>query len=248
MHPKVRALKLRSKAIEYRALSVNEFGNLVEEAEDSLGKRIVKGYLIIWNKRNLYGEIFIKGCCSKSIKERGPSSNSNYKIKFLNQHDQKDPLSLFEVLKEDETGLYFETKPLDEVASADRVLTQLRSGTLNNFSPGFIFVWDKVEWDDAQEAIVIREIELMEGSVVAIPAELGTFSIRNVDELEQLDDDIESFISKLPKNFRMEARQLFAHQKSLADLEPLEQGNKALQKRSKPVKKGLDLDYILTNL
>lgn len=84
--------------------------------------------------------------------------------------------------------------------------------------------------------------------MITIPAERETFSVRNFAEMEALDNEIESFVGKLPRNMRLEARKLFAQQKSLiVDAEPLS-NSEALQERSKPVKKGIDLNYIINNL
>lgn len=195
----------------------------------------------------MHGEKFIKGCFAKSIQERGPGSNSNYEIKFFNQHNQSDPLSLFETIKEDEIGLYFRTRPLDDVASADRVLKQLRSGTLNNFSNGFNYIWDKVEWDDEDNSLVVIEARLFEISVVSIPSDMETYALRSAEDLEDLADDTEEFIKSLPRKSQLEARQLFARHKPLINNEPFEQRNKTLE-TNEPAESGIDYNYLLTNI
>src|SRR5215204_798060 len=119
LQQKIKEIKQRAAPINYMSVSVNEMGEL-QTRESLLEQRVVEGYGVIWNKRNDYGEKVIKGAYSKSIRERGPGSNANYEIKFLYQHNQADPLSLFDVIKEDDIGLYFRTKPLDDVQNADR--------------------------------------------------------------------------------------------------------------------------------
>lgn len=247
LHPKILELKSRASAINYGSISVNADGNLVNERASDFDKRIVAGYAVLWGQKNLYDEIFIRGCFAKSIKERGPGSGANYEIKFLNQHDQNDPLSLFDILEEDETGLYFRTKPLDDVPSADRVLKQLRSGTLNNYSQGFNFVWDKVEWDENQMAIICKEAELFEISVATIPVDQQSFTLRSLEDLTDLNDDTEYFIKQLPRKSQLEARQLFARHKSLMNFEPVEQRKKTLE-RNEPTKNGIDYNYLTKKL
>lgn len=246
LHKKIQELKGRSAPITMRAMSVNDMGQLTER-ESLLDQGIVEGYLLAWGQPNLYGEKFIKGCCAKSIKERGPGSNANYEIKFLNQHDQCDPLSLFDVLKEDDYGLYFRTKKLDDVDSAKRVITQLKSRTLNNFSIGFDYVWDKIEYDSADDTLVMLEINLFEGSVVSIPADLNTYAIRSIEEMEDLHDEIDHFIKDLPRSKQMEARNLFARQKSLIDFEPLKTRAAALKNGNEPTETGIDYSYLTQN-
>lgn len=252
LHPKISARKQTAGAINYNAVSVNQFGELekrgiLQNRANKLDERVVEGYGVIWGTRNSYGEKFIKGSFSKSIQERGPASTGAYQIKFLYQHYQTDPLSLFDVLEEDEIGLYFRTKPLDDVNQADRVLKQLRSGTLNNFSIGWNFVWDKIEWDDDDDSLIIKEAALYEISVVSIPSDMTTFAIRSKEDIEDLYDETEDFIKRLPRKEQLEARTLFARHKSLANFEPPAEVRKALES-NKPVANGIDYNKLLKKL
>lgn len=233
--------------MNYSNLSVTEAGELAER-ESLLDKRIVEGYAVIWGQRNLHGEKFIKGAFSRSIRENGPGSGSNYEIKFLFNHNVDEPLSLFDELKEDETGLYFRTKPLDDVGMADRVLKQLRSGTLNNYSQGFNFIWENgaVEWEDATDSLIVKEARLFEISVATIPSGMETYTIRSAEQLEDLQDETEDFIKALPRRQQLQARQLFARHKSLADFEPLEQRGNA-REDAEPVGTGIDYAYLTQN-
>lgn len=233
-------LKKRAAPINYSKTSVDNMGNL-KDRESLLDKRIVSGYGCIWGSRNDYGEIPIKGCCAKSISDLGPSSSSAYKIKFRDRHGNS--CALMAKLQEDEIGLYFETEPLDEVQWCDDVLTQLRSGTLNNFSIGFKYLWDKIEYDEENDALVLLEIRLFEISVVDIPSDMETYAIRSAEEKELIIDETEEFIITLPKERQLQARKIFARYKSLNEIEPPE----ALDK-PKPIKEGIDYSYLSQNL
>lgn len=244
LHPKILEVKKRASPINYGTVSINEFGEL-ETRETNLEKRVVEGYACIWGQPNLYREVFVKGAFAKSIQERGPAASSNYEIKFLYQHDQSDALSLFDELSENETGLYFRTKALDDVPSADRTLKQIASKTLNNFSMGFDFIWDRMEYDEKLDVIVIKEAALFEISVVAIPADMGTFAMRSKEQLEDLYDDTEDFIKSLPRKQQLEARQIFTRHKSLINVAPLELRQQAPD--NAPVETGIDYDYLLNH-
>lgn len=246
LHPKIKELKLRANPINYSNVTVNERGELSSDFASDLDNRIVSGYLLRWGSINMHGEIFLRGCCAKSISDRGPGSNANYKITFLNQHRTGEPMCVFAELVEDDYGLRFKTAPLDDVPWADHVLTQLRSGTLNQFSAGFDYVWDKTEWDEANNCIVCKEIDLFEGSVVTIGSEVGTYAIRSKEEESNLYDEIETFIKTLPRKNQLEARQYFTQLKSLVDFEPQNQRN-ALEE-DKPVTNGVNYNYLLTQL
>lgn len=214
----------------------------------------MKGYAVRWGIPNEYREVFIKGAFAKSIRENGPGSNANYELKFLNQHKQSEPLSLFAVLKEDDYGLYFETVPLDDIDTADKVLKQLASRTLNNFSIGFDYIWEQMEYDEANDWIIMKEARLFEISVVSIPADMGTFAMRSrPEQLEDLYDDTEDFIDLLPRKLRGQAREIFARHKSLIAIGPstdsTETPNGSEEPKSEKVhKRKLNLNYLIDKI
>lgn len=218
---KLKEIQARRLPIEYSYLSVDSQGKLCErKAKDGtslLDKRIVEGYGVIWGNVNSHGEMFVKGCFAKSIKDLGPNSNSEYKLKFRDRHGKV--CGLFDEIKEDDIGLYFRTVPLDDVQWATDIITQLRSGSLNNFSIGFNHIWDKIEWDEENDCIVILEASLFEISVVDIPSDTKTYAIRSI-EREYLIDDVDDFIDSLPRSKKLDARKLFSLCMTLSKEEP----------------------------
>ena len=129
--------------------------------------RKISGYAAIFNNKDKASDILLKGCFSKSIEERGPQSTANDKIILLWQHDQREPLGRITELKEDDRGLYFEAV-IDEIELGDRAIKQLESGTLNQFSIGYNYVWENVEYDSERDAYIVKEVKLHEISVVSI--------------------------------------------------------------------------------
>jgi HK97 family phage prohead protease len=248
VHKKIAELKLRALPINYSQVSVNERGQLSGNFYEDLDNRIISGYLFAWGRKNMHGEILLRGCCAKSIQERGPNSIANYKITFLRMHDQSEPLCVFAELVEDAYGLAFRSKPLDDVPWADHVLTQVRSGTLNQFSGGFDYVWDKIEYDEAQDALICKEIDLFEGSIVTIGSDSGTMVIRSAQEQELFFDEIEAFTKSLPRKNQLQARQYFAKLKSLIDFEP-DAERATLEETEKPVEENaINYEFLLQNL
>jgi len=246
LQSKISELKKRAGHIAYRSIEIGVDNRI----ESDLDKRIIKGYLCKWGNRNQFGEKFVKGSCAKSINERGPQSQAKYKITFLWQHDMRDPLATFAVLKEDDYGLYFETNPLDPVPNADRTVLQIRSGTLNQFSIGFYYMWDKIEYDEADDSLMLLEIDFIEGSVVTLGADDETYAIRSglITE-ETLHDDIDDFINILPRKDRLEARRLFTLQKSLVVAQnTAERELRQRKPTEKKTSKKINLNYITKNL
>lgn len=249
---KITALKLRADPINFRnvQMSVNGFGQLTSKSiQDDLDKRIINGYLAVWGSVNDYGEKFIKGAFAKSIQERGPNSNSNYKITFLWQHDSRDPLSLFAELVEDDYGLRFRTAPLDDVPNGDRTVKQIRSGTLNQFSVGFNYIWDQIEWDSTDESLVLIEAAMLEGSVVTLGSDVNTYAMRSSKSFDEhllmLNEETEDFIRTIPRKQQLELRQLITRHKSLGKMEPLELRQPALD-QDEPAGDAINYTNLLT--
>lgn len=201
-------MKLHPKIEERRksAMPINYSFNPIEIRQSSLDQRIVEGYGNVWNKVNGHGEKFIKGAWTRSINENGPNSESHYKIKFRNRHG--NALALMDTLREDEIGLYFKTKPLDDIDESDNLLKQIRSGTINNFSNGFRYNWNKMEWDDEEDCLVVMEGRLFEISAVDVPSDQNTFAIRSLEDIDE--EEVEDFIQSLPRNKQLEARKLIS--------------------------------------
>jgi HK97 family phage prohead protease len=183
-------------------------GKDIKVDEDS---RTISGYLSIFNVVDSDGDFIIRGAYAKSIRERGPGSSTHRKIAFLWQHDMKDPIASITVLKEDAVGLYFEAVLDIGVENADRALIQLKSGTLDQFSVGYQYVWEMMEYDDDLQAFICKEINLFEGSVVTLGANEFTFfdGMKSSDmknAKQQLLKETEEFIKSLPAEFQYECR------------------------------------------
>ena len=253
LHPKIQALrnsighlpihyfypsqkKWDEKPIEIRSIKTS----------DNQSERLIKQYFCIFGVPDDYGTVPIKGCFAKSLEERGPQSKANYKIVVLNQHDQKDPLCIPSVLKEDEIGLYGEYEP-DEMPSGDRLVLQVRKGTINQGSYGFNYCWDKMDYDDLSGLILMREVDLFEVSPVTIGSQKSTFIVRSsngqmVDQF--LEEETEDLIKQLPRKYHLELRSIIDRHISLAKLEPAKKPLEIVE----PKQGGLDLNYLISKL
>lgn len=244
-------LRRRAAPINYGGLCVRADGKL-EVREDS---RTIKGYAAVWGVIDSYRTVFIRGAFAKSINERGPESSSKYKILLLWQHDRRDPIGRVTVLREDDYGLYFEAE-LDEFPQGDRALAQIQSGTINQFSFGFNYVWDKIEYNEQLGAYEVREAELYEISPVTIGANMETFALRDPEGraaiAEVLHAETEEFIRSIPREKQLELRQLFARHIALRDTpdEPHEVRRRALEERAtpEPQETGIDYSFLRNNL
>ena len=142
-------------------------------------------------------DILIKGCFAKSIQERGPGSSTHRKIAFLWQHDLHDPIGKILKIEEREDGAYAEVQlsNFDAVPNAKRAYYQLIDGDIDQFSFGFEYVWDKVEYDEAADAFIVREVKLFEISVVTLGANEMTEFIREIPDGKSMKEYLKNLMS-----------------------------------------------------
>mgnify|MGYP001222852882 CR=1 FL=1 len=164
--------------------------------------RTIKGYPIVWNSKNDYGEIVTKGATLNSLNARGVGSAGKNQIVVLRQHNQAEPIAKITVLQEDDYGLYFEAEIISGTRAADEALAEIQQGVLKQLSYGFNYIWDKTEYDEELDAFILREIKLYEISVVTFSSDenaqlrsfsdyqlneqINKFSIRELSEMQKL--------------------------------------------------------------
>lgn len=181
-----------------------------KEIQYDSGSRTISGYAAVFNNIDKSGDMLLKGCFSKSIQERGPGSSANDKIIFLWMHDMHEPIGRITLLQEDEKGLYFEAY-IDDVERGNQALKQLESGTLNQFSIGYSYVWEKCEYDRERDCLVVKEVILYEISVVSIGCNGETEYLGLISA-----EEYESALKGLPIRKREEIQMLVRKAMSLA--------------------------------
>lgn len=194
----------------------------VKELSFNGENRTISGYAAVFDNKDKSGDILIKGCFAKSIQDRGPESQANDKIIMLWQHDQHEPIGRISALVEDEKGLYFEAV-IDDVERGNQAIKQLESGTLNQFSIGFSYVWEKCEYDQEHDAFIVKEVVLYEISVVSIGCndETEYLGLKSMDDpYEELKNEIESAIKGMPIRKKEEIQTIIRKALSLGQFKP----------------------------
>lgn len=222
MKNKLKTKKRESIGMQYKALSF-EIKDITINSES----RRISGYGAVFGNKDKAGDILIKGCFSKSIQERGPQSNANDKIIHLWMHNMNEPVGKIVTLIEDDKGLYFEAD-IDDIDLGDREIKQLESGTLNQFSIGYSYVWDKVDYDSEKDAFIVKEVVLYEISVVSIGCNGETYyaGLKTAEEIEdkeiELQNEIEGSLQGLSVKKKTEILGLFSKFKALMSVKPEE--------------------------
>ncbi len=120
---------------------------------------IVTGYFSNFDTKDSDGDVIRKGAFTKSIMENGPEGKG--RVKHLFNHDPGKPLGLITMLKEDDYGLYYESKVGTHSLGQD-FIKMAESGLIREHSIGFSTI---KEGKNAKENYnEIFEVKLYEGS------------------------------------------------------------------------------------
>ena len=141
--------------------------------------RVVSGYLSNFGNVDSDSDIIVKGAFAKSIAERKD------KIFYLLQHNWEKPLGKFNVLQEDEKGLYFEAE-IANTSYGNDLIELYASGIVNEHSIGYNTI--KSEYDSKTEIRTIKEVKLWEGSAVTMGANSATPFLGFKSELKDLQE------------------------------------------------------------
>lgn len=138
---------------------IYQYKSLQASVKDVDGKKgIVTGYFSAFNNIDSDGDVIRKGAFSKSISENGPKS-SRPRIKHFLNHNPYQPLGVLIDLKEDDYGLYYESKIGDHILGKD-FLKMVDSGLVTEHSIGF----KTIKEQPIQGANEMTELQLREGS------------------------------------------------------------------------------------
>jgi len=130
-----------------------------------LKQGIVTGYAANFGSKDSDNDIIMPGAFSKTIKEQGPDS-AQPRIKHLLNHNTGQALGLPMVLKEDSTGLYYESKVGTHALGQD-FLKMVDSGLITEHSIGFGTIRKTVINPDADwydQTTQLHELKLWEFS------------------------------------------------------------------------------------
>jgi HK97 family phage prohead protease len=156
---------------------------------------IVSGYFAHFGSKDSDGDIIVKGAFSKTIRENGPESK-HPRIKHLLDHNKKNAIATIQVLKEDDYGLYYESKAGRHTAGRDFLL-MVEDGIITEHSHGYITLKEQQKSD----ANYIYENILLEGSSLQFWGANSNTPVLGVKSEEDLFNTI-SMLEKAVRNGR----------------------------------------------
>lgn len=226
----------------------------IDRTKVDSSSRKISGYAAVFGNIDLAGDLIVKGAFAKSIQERGPGTTNGNKIAFLYQHTMAQPLGLITKLLEDDYGLYFEAV-MSETQFCSDVLTQILDGTLDQFSIGYNYVWDKVEYDSDKEAFICLELYLAENSIVTLSCNpLAQFEGMKSEDRENqritLRDALEAELKNLSYPRQYKLRTVISDLLALESVQPSETLKNEIKAAKLSIETPLDfgaLANLLTN-
>lgn len=159
---------------------------LKEASEDGT----FKGYGSVFNVKDSASDMVDKGAFLASL---GRWEAKGMMPPMLWQHDMKSPIGRYNVMREDESGLYVEGKFSMAVEKAREAHALLKDGVISGLSIGYMTV--KSQWDEQENVRRLKEVDLFEVSLVTMPAnEMAQVLHVKAAEQIQTERDFEAFL------------------------------------------------------
>jgi Escherichia/Staphylococcus phage prohead protease len=151
---------------------VDDFGQLLETKFARIGAAgigdltvtdgvRIEGYASVFGRQDQGGDVVAAGAYAKSLGARGAQG-----IKMLWQHDPREPIGVWDEVREDATGLYVKGRLLTEIARGREAAALIGAGAIDGLSIGYRTV--RAAKDDGGRR-VLSELELWEVSLVTFP-------------------------------------------------------------------------------
>jgi uncharacterized protein len=157
-----------------------------------------EGYASKWDERDLGDDIVVKGAFLDAIKARGVRG-----IKMLYEHDPRQPIGVWEEIKEDAIGLWVKGRLLISVVEKAREVYELmKEGVIDAMSIGY-YVTESSR--DGKGATLLEVLDLKEISVVIFPM-LESARVDRVKGLALTERDFETMLTQDAGYTRSQAR------------------------------------------
>ena len=136
----------------------------------------IQGYASLFWTRDLNDDVTAAGAFATSLRRTGPEG-----LRMLHQHDSRAPIGVWDLVTEDQRGLFVRGRILGLTPEARLCAALVRAGALDGLSIGFRTL--KARPDGSGRLRVLTEVELWEVSIVTFPM-LPTARIRQFQTLQ----------------------------------------------------------------
>lgn len=190
------ASKAFQRAFDFQTKEVNDKGTFT-------------GYASVFDVIDKYREVVMPGAF-KSTLERWKARDALPPM--LYQHDSRQPIGVFTLMREDSKGLYVEGELLvDDIQRAKEVHALLKRKAIRGMSIGFSV--DDEAYDSRAGILSLKDVDLWEVSIVTFPANEAA----NVESVKSLSDAGNAHTRAMAAALSIRA-QLAVHAAGLADV------------------------------
>jgi len=182
----IRLTKKDFLSMPYAIKSDNASGH---KAEVDTSRRTVDLVANTYYYYDSYGDVLLSGCCSKSIKDRGPKSSLPGKIKHLSNHNLQKGVGRSDLLEETSISgmeVLHANSWMSETTDGEETLIKYNEGLIDQHSIGFNYMTltymepDSEAWDDLLKKLINPDEAIKAGFMWAV-AEIRLFEYSSLD-------------------------------------------------------------------
>ena len=153
-----------SKEVEKESIEIKSSIKAYNEDEEDKDYGTFEGYGSVFGNKDLGNDVIESGAFAKSLKKRKPQN-----VKLLYQHKSDMPIGVFDEIREDDHGLVVKGRLALKTQAGAEAYELLKMGALDGLSIGFRVNPKEVSYDKRGNKRIIKEVDLMEVSLVTFP-------------------------------------------------------------------------------
>ena len=152
------------KEVEKESIEIKSSIKAYDNEDEDKNYGTFEGYGSVFGNKDLGNDVIEAGAFAKSLKKRKPQN-----VKLLYQHKSDMPIGVFDEIKEDAHGLVVKGRLALKTQAGAEAYELLKMGALDGLSIGFRVNPKEVSYDKRGNKRIIKEVDLMEVSLVTFP-------------------------------------------------------------------------------
>ena len=153
-----------SKEVEKESIEIKSSIKAYNDEDEDKNYGTFEGYGSVFGNKDLGNDVIESGAFAKSLKRRKPQN-----VKLLYQHKSDMPIGVFDEIREDDHGLVVKGRLALKTQAGAEAYELLKMGALDGLSIGFRVNPKEVSYDKRGNKRIIKEVDLMEVSLVTFP-------------------------------------------------------------------------------
>jgi len=153
-----------SKEVEKESIEIKSSIKAYNDDDEDKNYGTFEGYGSVFGNKDLGNDVIESGAFTKSLKRRKPQN-----VKLLYQHKSDMPIGVFDEIREDDHGLVVKGRLALKTQAGAEAYELLKMGALDGLSIGFRVNPKEVSYDKRGNKRIIKEVDLMEVSLVTFP-------------------------------------------------------------------------------